>query len=372
MMDNAGRWACLVGPQAAGKTVFADYLRGYVPGEAHRWSMVPHMRAATGDLLIRAVHEVARAGIWDEPGRETVQTPGRRFARATGTKDIVQLQASVGRDIGPQLSIPVFDVPGEWARWAQGTSVLPSDPMPMLLERTGLFVVFVSFWGLLPGSWIDNNVRQVLGTEIWGLSLAGGVGGSDPILIRQAIDAIQADVGAWLRSILSFGAKDMDILIVLSQFQESTVVPLLNAFDPGLGTETWDRYHAILTEAAPRRVALHDLARRISMTEDVGRTLLQRIEARSKQEGLWNDRSIAAELIRLGDPNEQRIQLERKNRAKVRSLSILPMNVLAINEANATRWYDERIGDGLEDFRMCEDVLWWLMLHLKAHEFWRP
>jgi hypothetical protein len=370
MMQRAGEWACLVGPQAAGKTVFADYLRQYAPGQEHVWSMVPLMRAATGNLTVRTVSEVARLGVLGgQASRVEMGHSGHRFHRGAGTKDIVQLQAAVGRDIAQELSITFFDVPGEWA---QKHAASETDAMHQLLERTQLFVLFVSFWGLLPGKWLEANVLDVLGPEIWGTSMAGGASGGDPRYVSQAIQAIHTDARTWIQSILALGKSNMDILIVLSQFQRSTTVPLLDAFSDGLGTKTWDRYEALQTPIGPREASLGDLARHIEMTEAVGRELLTQIEARSRELGMWSDVSFVAELARLGGRGGNQMQWQRKHQAKVRSWSLLPMNVLAITSETGPRWYEHGIGDGLEDFRMCEDVLWWLMLHLKAQELWRP
>lgn len=360
MMKQAGRWVCLVGPQAAGKTTYSQYLAEYSAHERHQWSMVSHLRAAAGDLSISAVKEVDRLG--PSPRVPAVMASRCRFGRVAGTRDIVFLEAQVQSRGSTQLAIPVFDVPGEWARSAKRQA---GDPLELLLHKSDLFVFFISYWGLLPSMWLESNVSSVLGHEVWGTSMAGG----GEFGVKQAALAIEQDVSAWIDEIMVRGAPGMDILVVLSQFQDSTVVPLLNAFDPGLGDEIWRNYDEQLRREPPGMLSLHQLARHVAQTEAIGQQLLQRIQARAKATQTWSDRSVVAQLLGFGQPAKR--QGQRRERSKVRSWSILPMNILKITAQNYHEWQHSGCGDPYLDFRMCEDVLWWSMLHLKAHEFWR-
>jgi hypothetical protein len=125
----------------------------------------------------------------------------------------------------------------------------------------------------------------------------------------------------------------------------------------------------LLSSAASGRSSLRQLARHVAMTEEVGRDLLRRVQSRARELKLWSDKSIVAELLKFGEAGTR--QGERLERSKVRTWSILPMNILNITGKNRADWEATGCGDPFLDFRMCEDVLWWSMLHMKSHEFWR-
>lgn len=361
-LDN---WACIVGPQGAGKSTFSDYIRQHRAGQRHVWTSVPLMRAVMGDLMIRSIQETTRVPLLEA----TVGRPSRRrFDRTSVTKDLVLLEASISDSARHALPISFFDVPGEWA---QRRRTRTGDPMHRLIRRTKTFLFFAPFWGLLPDTWLSDNALPVLGRGICSTSLTPGHEQHRQDFVAQAVNALRRDANEWFDVILEYAPRNIDILVILSQFQPSTVVPLFDAYASNLGTETCARYESANLRAAPKHASVSDLAQQLSRLKTIGCDLISALEHKARSEEEFDDFSLLARLTRLvhGGSTHQRSKLRPWR--KVRSWSILPINVLSISEANADQWYARSSGDGLEEFRMCEDVIWWLLLHQKASILWK-
>lgn len=395
-MAAAGQWACLIGPQAAGKSIYAQYLGGFLREEPHAWTLRPYLQRLTGGLRVAAV---------DPPEYIPLLPPvpavnrTARFYRVEGTRDILHFAARGSRErrrMAGELEVHFFDVPGEWAQRRFGAR-RPESPAPpsgqgqggageksespdaleTLLGGTHLFVLFVPFWALLPVRWLANTGCD-LGEVLWATSLAqeGARGGIDAARVREAADAAHADVEAWVRALEHCAPERFDLLVVLSQFQEQSVRGLLDAYLPGLGERTWQAYQECLAVPAGQvQGDVRELAGRLDELREIGFELLGAIDAtRSGADPLRGGEAPALDMLHRLLPLYDLVEANalRAARRRARTVAIYPLNTVRLDRANQDLFARGAEADVLGDFRMCEDVLWWILLQLAGHRIWMP
>src|SRR6185436_5655037 len=108
---------------------------------------------------------------------------------------------------------------------------------------------------------------------------------------------------------------------------------------------------------------------KLQRTSAIGRELLGQVASA----GGAGAAEVCQTLLRFHRPPGAVRRGEQAELAKFRSVSILPLNVVAIRtQPDWERWSGEnQDASALADMRMCEDLLWWILLHQRGHEIWR-
>ena len=300
MHEAAGAWACLIGPQAAGKTTYAQYLQVCNAGfEKHEWSLHPLIEEVTDGLAIERIEAAPSIPLLNVETMP-IDRGRKQFQAVRGTKDILHFQAITGRgdratvgDVHGQLPVHFFDLPGEWPRQTDLKGARRKDwqraPMERLLRKTELFVLFVPFWALLPRQWLARSARAAAGESIWGTSLAVADENDqlDEKKLADAAAGAHEDVKLWVDAILRHRTEPFDLLIVLSQFQQSPVEDLLNGYSAGLGSGIFHAYQQLLENPDAGGDALGALTGKLSLLRETGIDLLRAIddETRRRDDG---------------------------------------------------------------------------------------
>lgn len=372
LLETRGEWACLIGPQAAGKSVYAQYLRSYDPADRHHWSMRRVLRRAAGNLTFTRVADEDRE-VLVEATMGPAATPPGRFSQPNPTKDLILFSANpakLGETSSPRAPLHFFDVPGEAV--ALLDQLVNPGRLKTMMQKTRVVVFFVPFWGLLPGPWLEREGYEALFPPAgpqkpgWATSLS-----LDRDDFSKAVTSVESHVLGWMRYVLNAVGANTDLMLVLSQFQRESVVTLLNAFFGGDGGENiWRAYdEALASEPAADAPSTTVLAKTLRTVSALGFELLDGIVAAS---GKDRGHSTVCECLqalwrRSGGPAEEAGKL-----ARIRSVSILPLNVIAVrSQAEWDTWSGQQDATKLADLRMCEDLLWWILLHQRGHELWR-
>jgi hypothetical protein len=393
LLGKLGRWACLVGPQAAGKTVYSQYLEKYSAGDKHHWSLRAELAQAAGRLTFSQITTSRRQLIADVVSPRTADP--RRFRRAAGTKDLVIFEATSKRAKHSLTEIHFFDVPGE----AVGHPHLPD--LRQVLMGTRAVAMFVPVWGLLPGGWLkgpgysqlyaplpQQDAADPLVVPSWGTSLHADLYRGtpeqpieDPEGLRrsqfaEAVDLLGKHVEQWCNLLLELVPVGSDLLIVLSQFQKEPFEGLFNSyFQSQAGSEVWKQYDDLLG-GVPRDAAGASLAtvtQKLQRTSAIGRDLLARVSSQAGNLPEAGAAEVCQTLLRFYRPMGAVRRGEQAELNKFRSVSVLPLNVVAIRtQSDWDLWSGEdQDATSLAEMRMCEDLLWWILLHQRGHEIWR-
>jgi hypothetical protein len=392
VLAQLGRWACLVGPQSAGKTVYAQYLDGYSASDPHQWTLRSQLAQAAGQLTFSRITTTRR------PLLEKVASPGnrdsRRFWRADGTKDLVIFDATSARANQGQTEIHFIDVPGEAVSHPQ------IEDLRRVLRGTRAVLLFVPVWGLLPARWLKESGYARLYTPApgaggagplelpsWGTSLhadldpgSGELPVVDPEVVRRsqfqgAVDLLGKHVDQWSQLLFDLVPRGTDLLIVLSQFQREPVEALFDGFfQSRAGSDLWQQYDRLL--GAGQRGAdgtnLAAVTAKLQEASDLGLDLLTRVAGQAANLPDGGTPRVCQTLLRFRRPTGAIRRGERAELDRFRSVSILPLNVVAIRtEQDWALWRDKKDAASLVEMRMCEDLLWWILLHQRGHEIWR-
>ncbi len=393
VLARLSRWACLVGPQAAGKTVYSQYLERYSAADPHRWTLRSELAHAAGRLTFSQITSVRRRLIGDVVSPRA--SDPRRFRRAAGTKDLVTFEATSRRKQQNLTEIHFFDVPGEAVGYAQ----LPD--LRKVLMGTRAVAMFVPVWGLLPAGWLKGAGYSTLYAPLpqenpadppvmpsWGTSLHADLYRgtpeqpvADPEALRRAqfadaVDLLGKHVEQWCNLLLELVPVGSDLLIVLSQFQKEPFEALFDAyFQSSAGTEVWKQYDDLLGRppASSAAVDLETVAGKLQRTSSIGRDLLGRVISQAANLPAAGPAGVCETLLRFYRPPGAVRRGEQAELEKFRSVSVLPLNVVAIRtQRDWELWSGEsEDASGLADMRMCEDLLWWILLHQRGHEIWR-
>jgi hypothetical protein len=392
LLAKLGRWACLVGPQAAGKTVYSQYLEKYSGGDRHLWTLRSQLAHAAGRLTFSQITTTRRPLLDLVPAARTEDA--RRFWRASGTKDLVVFQATSRRARQSLTETHFFDIPGE----AVGRR-LPD--LNKVLAQTRAVVLFVPVWGLLPAGWLKNTGYRTLypdpaaanGPEgatqpSWGTSLHAELDpgtAEDPIAdpeghrrlqFGRAIDRLGEHLDQWCNKLLELSPRGSDLLIVLSQFQREPFEALYDAyFESRAGSDTWNQYDELLGARAAEGEGA-DLAaatEKLQQASRIGQDLLDQVRRQAANLPQAGAPGVCQTLLRFSRPAGNLRRGELAELDKFRSVSILPLNVVSIRTRQDWQLWSDEDNDAtsLAEMRMCEDLLWWILLHQRGHEIWR-
>jgi hypothetical protein len=392
LLGRLGSWACLVGPQAAGKTVYSQYLEKYSAGDRHLWTLRSQLANAAGRLTFSQITATRRPLLDLVPAARTEDS--RRFWRASGTKDLVVFQATSRRARQSLTETSFFDIPGE----AVGRR-LPD--LNKVLAQTRAVVLFVPVWGLLPAGWLKSTGYRTLYPDpaaakgpdgvsqpSWGTSLHTELDrgtAEDPIAdpeghrriqFGRAIDRLGEHLEQWCNKLLELSPRGSDLLIVLSQFQREPFEALYDAyFESRAGSDTWDQYDGLLgaPEAGGEGADLAAVTEKLQRASAIGRSLIDHIRRQAANLPRAGAPGVCETLLRFCRPPGNLRRGELAELEKFRSVSILPLNVVSIRtREDWALWSDEdNDATSLAEMRMCEDLLWWILLHQRGHEIWR-
>jgi hypothetical protein len=167
-----------------------------------------------------------------------------------------------------------------------------------------------------------------------------------------------------------------DLLIVLSQFQQEPFEALFNAyFQSQAGSDVWKQYDDLLGAAQTDTLTatLASVAEKLQRTSAIGRDLLARVNRQATNLPGAGPAEVCQTLLRFYRPLGAVRRGEQAELNKFRSVSVLPLNVVAIRtQSDWDLWSGEdQDATSLAEMRMCEDLLWWILLHQRGHEIWR-
>ncbi len=404
--------AVMVGPQASGKTVYMQYVN-----QIHTVADLDKDKWSLGGLLPERIAHVQKMavvdpGLLEKPSLSVQQqAPGPwdhpRLFNSDPTK-LVEIHQTIGgpvkqaRSKGDRLRVHFADLPGEWAR-VYRRDLGPQEPelaervdkkareVLRVLESARLVVLFVPYWSLLPQGFMQKLIEKknpVLRRIICSTSMfQEGAQTNEPDWDKasDAIENASRDLEAWLQVLLGDCSGPFDWLVLLSQFQQESVIPLLDMYSEGLGTRVWTGFEGILKQARnPGPTFKGDITALSWLLNGVNQhsmDLLRRVAEKGTVR--WPTTLTALEQLRKLLPDLDLLLTNtgqaRKLSSRLRSVTVFPHNTASItfdtrlpSASPSNIDEDRRLQDKLWDLRMCYDVLMWIVLQTRAHEIWPP